>query len=72
MPNVDGFAVLEYFKDRNLFFRTPISLITGEGNQEIISKAMEYPIVAVLRKPFNERDIKKVVEETIRTRMENN
>ena len=33
---------------------------------EIVKKTFEYPIVDVLRKPFNERDIRKVVEKTIK------
>ena len=66
MPNVDGFAVLEYMNSNNLFSKIPTSIITGVGDDEIISKAFEYPIVDVLRKPFNERDVKMVVEKTIR------
>ena len=65
MPNVNGFQVLEYFKVNNIFDRIPVSIITGVGNDEILAKAFEYPIVDVLRKPFNERDIKAVVEKTI-------
>lgn len=65
MPNVNGFQVLEYFKQNNLFDRIPVSIITGVGNDEVLAKAYEYPIVDVIRKPFNERDIKAVVERTI-------
>ncbi len=65
MPNVNGFQVLEYFRVNNLFDQIPISIITGVGNDELLAKAYEYPIVDVLRKPFNERDIKAVVERTI-------
>ncbi len=65
MPNVNGFQVLEYFKANNIFDKIPVSIITGVGNDELIAKAFEYPIVDVIRKPFNERDIKAVVEKTI-------
>ncbi len=65
MPNVNGFQVLEYFKNNNLFDKMPVSIITGVGNDELIAHAFEYPIVDVLKKPFNERDIKAVVEKTI-------
>lgn len=65
MPNVDGFAVLEYFKESNLFSKIAVSIITGEDTKETITKAFAYPIVDVLTKPFNERDIKRIVEKTI-------
>ena len=66
MPNVNGFQVLEYFKSNNLFEKIPVSIITGLGNDDFINKAREYPIIDVLRKPFNERDIKTVVEKTVK------
>ena len=65
MPNFNGFQVLEYFRNNNLFDRIPVSIITGVGNDELVAKAFNYPIVDVLRKPFNERDIKEVVEKTV-------
>lgn len=65
MPNVDGFAVLDYFKDNNLFLKIPVSIITGEGSKEMIERAFQYPIVDVLNKPFNERDVKRIVDRTI-------
>ena len=66
MPNVNGFAVLEYFKQNGLFTKIPVAIITGDDTKETVSKAFAYPIVDVLTKPFNERDIKRVV-----TSMEN-
>ena len=67
MPNVNGFVVLEYMSKNNLFDKIPVSIITGVGNDDIVKKTFEYPIVDVLRKPFNERDIRNVVEKTIKT-----
>ena len=66
MPNVNGFVVLEYMSKNNLFDKIPVSIITGVGNDDIVKKTFEYPIIDVLRKPFNERDIRKVVEKTIK------
>ena len=66
MPNVNGFVVLEYMSKNNLFDKIPVSIITGVGNDDIVKKTFEYPIVDVLRKPFNERDIRNVVEKTIK------
>lgn len=65
MPNVNGFAVLNYLQQQSLFDVLPVSIITGVGNEEIVNQAFMYPIIDVLRKPFNERDIKTVVEKTV-------
>ncbi|MDD6224069.1 MAG: response regulator [bacterium] len=65
MPNVDGFQVLEHFKNNNLFAKIPVSIITGDSSKEAIDKAFKYPIVDMLQKPFNEVNIKSVVEKTI-------
>ena len=68
MPNCDGFAVLEYFKQKDLFKKIPVSLITGEDSKELITKAFQYPIVDMLSKPFNVDKAKSVLEKTIATR----
>ena len=65
MPKVNGFQVLDYFNVNNLFEKIPVSIITGVGSNELVAKAYDYPIIEVLRKPFNEKDIKRVVEETV-------
>lgn len=65
MPNVNGFEVLDYFKEHDLFRTLAVSIITGEDTKEAISKAFTYPIVDVLTKPFNERDVKRIVDKTI-------
>lgn len=61
MPNVNGFAVLEYFKENNLFSKIPVAIITGDDTKETVQKAFTYTIVDVLNKPFNERDVKRVL-----------
>lgn len=65
MPNVNGFEVLEHFKQNNLFKKVPVSIISGAEEKETIDKAFTYDIVDLLSKPFNERDIKSVIEKTI-------
>ena len=65
MPIVDGFKVLEYMKERNLFKQIPVSIITGNDNKEIDQNAFTYPIVDILKKPFTELAIKNIVEKTI-------
>lgn len=65
MPNVNGFEVLDYFKNHDLFKKFPTSIITGVDDKESIEKAYKYQIVDILLKPFNERDVKKILEKTI-------
>lgn len=72
MPNVDGFQVLDYFKQANLFNRIPVAIITGEGTQNNIQRAYQYPIVDMLQKPFNEVNVKNIVDKLIMIRNMNN
>lgn len=65
MPNVNGFEVLKYFEANDLFSKIPVSIVTGDDYKETVERVFTYPIVEVLIKPFNERDIKRVVEKTI-------
>ena len=65
MPRVDGFKVLEYMQDNNLFVKVPVSIISGDSTKETINKAYQYPIIDMLGKPFNDSDIKRVVEKTL-------
>lgn len=65
MPKVNGFGVLEYFKSHNLFAQIPVSIITGAYTKEVIDIAKQYDIVDLLAKPFNEKNVKDVVERTI-------
>ena len=65
MPNVDGFEVLDYMKSHDMFNKYPSSIITGADDKESLEKAYKYAIVDILLKPFNERDVKKILEKTI-------
>ena len=62
MPNVNGFEVLEYMKDNNLFSNIPVIIITGDDTEETIKKAFTYPIIDVLNKPFTDININHVLE----------
>jgi CheY-like chemotaxis protein len=65
MPNVSGFDVMDYFKEKGFFVRTPVAIISGAEDAESLEKAKGYPIVDVLPKPFNERDVQRVVEKCL-------
>ena len=65
MPKVDGFAVLDYMRGNHLFRKMPVSIISGDSSKETIDKAFQYEIVDMLGKPFNEQNVKSVVEKTL-------
>ncbi len=65
MPNVNGFEVLDYFKEHDLFKSIPVSIISGSNDKESIDRAFTYDIVDMLNKPFNMNNVKMVVEKTI-------
>ena len=62
MPNVDGYEVLKFMKTNNLFNRINVAIISGSDPNQILSTTKDYPIKAILEKPFNEENIKKIVD----------
>ena len=65
MPDVNGFEVLQNFKDNNYFVKLPVVVISGIEDQAFIEKAKSYPILDVLLKPFNERDVIDIVNKCL-------
>lgn len=65
MPEYDGFVVLNYFKENNLFSKIPIFIISGDDSKNTIEKAFTYDIVDMLNKPFSMKNIKSAVERAI-------
>lgn len=65
MPGVDGFQVLDHFKATGLFDKVPVSIISGSGDAETVSRVFAYPIVDMLQKPFNENKIRDIAEKMI-------
>lgn len=68
MPESDGFTVLNYFKNNNLFKKYPIVIISGDDTSETINKAFTYDIVDMLNKPFTGDKIKSMAERMISLR----
>ncbi len=62
MPGMNGFEVLKYLKENQLIEKIPVVIITGDDTEETIKKAFDYPILDVLNKPFNEKNIERVLE----------
>ncbi len=65
MPGTNGYDVLNYFKTNNLFSEIPVSIITSDYSKETRDKVFSYGIIDILIKPFNERDVKMVLDKTI-------
>ena len=65
MPESDGFMVLNYFKNNNLFKKYPIVIISGDDTKETIEKAFTYDIVDMLNKPFSKDNINNMVNKII-------
>ncbi len=68
MPESDGFMVLNYFKNNNLFKKYPIVIISGDDTKETIEKAFTYDIVDMLNKPFSKDNINNMVNKIINFR----
>ena len=71
MPKVDGFAVLEFMRQNGLLEKMPVSIISGDSSKETIDRAFTYQIVDMLGKPFNEQNIRMVIEKTMVFRGDN-
>ena len=65
MPESDGFMVLNYFQNNNLFKKYPIVIISGDDTKETIDKAFTYDIVDMLNKPFSAENIKVMISKMI-------
>ena len=65
MPNVDGFQVLDNFRENGIFVKTPVAVISGAEDTESIERARSYPIIDILAKPFTDRDVKMTVEKCL-------
>ena len=65
MPVVDGFEVLDYFKQNNLFKRIPVCIITGDVSKDRIDRAFTYDIIDVLAKPFTFEKVREEVNKLI-------
>lgn len=65
MPRKDGFAVLDFMSENDLFTKMPVSIISGDSTKETIDRAFTYSIVDMLGKPFNDKDVKNVIEKTM-------
>lgn len=52
MPEVDGFAVLEYMKEQGYMDSIPVLMITADDSNETRKKGYEYGVSDIIQKPF--------------------
>lgn len=66
MPVMNGFEVLDYFKENDLFKVVPVSIISGEDTEEGIKRAMSYQgVIDMIQKPFDATSIRAIVDKTV-------
>lgn len=66
MPVMNGFEVLDYFKEHDLFKVIPVSIISGEDTEEGIKRAMSYQgVIDMIQKPFDATSIRAIVDKTV-------
>ena len=59
MPVADGFVVLDFLKDNDLFKKVPVSIISGDETKATRKRMYTYDIADLLIKPFNVDHIRK-------------
>lgn len=69
MPGVDGFKVLEFMQQNNLFNDIPVTIITGNDSVDVNLSAFEYPIIDILNKPFSEIAARNILYRTIQSKV---
>ncbi len=65
MPIKNGYEVLDYFKEKDLFKDIPVSVISGEDSEDGITKATSYGIIDMLQKPFSAQSARSIVNKTV-------
>ncbi len=66
MPVMNGFEVLDYFKEHDLFKVVPVSIRSGEDTEEGIKRAMSYQgVIDMIQKPFDATSIRAIVDKTV-------
>lgn len=65
MPVMDGFAVLEYLKERNIVNKIPFIMITGDCSPQLEKRGYEYGIVSYVKKPYQPEVVRQVVQNAI-------
>ncbi len=62
MPNVDGYAVLEYMRDKGLMDRIPVIVISAESARDVEVKCLDMGVTDFVRKPFDSVTVRRRVK----------
>ena len=72
MPGSDGFVVLDFLNNFNLFSKIPVAIISGDETRETRKRVYQYDIVDMLEKPFNTDTIKTRINKIINLYLSSN
>lgn len=61
MPGVNGYDVLDFMKEKDLFARIPVIIISGETKVEVEKRCFEYDILDYIKKPFDATIVRRRV-----------
>lgn len=65
MPNVDGYAVLDYMREHGLLDRIPVIVISAESARDVEVKCLEMGVTDFVRKPFDVVTVRRRVKNTV-------
>ncbi|MBN2722850.1 MAG: response regulator [Deltaproteobacteria bacterium] len=65
MPVMNGFETLEAIKKDERFSHIPVMMVTTEGEQSNVIKALKAGAEGYLTKPFNQQDLAVKIMETM-------
>lgn len=65
MPNVDGYAVLEFMRSNGLLERIPVIVISAESARDVEVKCLEMGVTDFVRKPFDSVTVRRRVKNTV-------
>lgn len=61
MPDLDGFQLLEKFKNDPATSKIPFIILSAIHDNKIVKKALQYGVGAYIKKPMNVEEVLKVV-----------
>lgn len=61
MPQLNGFEVLTYLKEKGFINQIPVIVITGDDSSTSIEKVFNYGVLDVLNKPFKTENIERII-----------
>lgn len=66
MEPIDGFEFIKSLRGRNM--KTPVVLVTGDQNPDLLNEASKWGVGAVLMKPVQRDRLVKTVTRTLQTK----